>query len=176
MKKLLYTLIILLGFENMLQAQYLLHNKLIVDVTAQYSLPFGPSTTNFEGVELPGLLGNMSAGTGVSWSAKYRPKKGIGAALSVSSSQFDQWTSPNSSDLFEDASFFQVSFRPGVMFSTPYTKTGRYNRLALCAVVGPAIGMTDVTFGKAFSWYGSNETNEVSSRGTHIGAYSRIFH
>jgi hypothetical protein len=172
MKKLLYTLIIILGIGNMLQAQYLLHNKLIVDVTAQYSLPFGPSTTNFEGVELPGLLGNMSAGTGVSWSAKYRPKKGIGAALSVTSTQFDQWTSPNSSDLFDDASFFQVSFRPGIMFSTPYTKTGRYNRLALFAVVGPAIGMTDVTFGEAFSWYGSNETNEVSSSGTHIGAFA----
>jgi hypothetical protein len=167
MKNLLYTLIILLGFENMLQAQYLLHNKLIIDLTAQFNLPFGPSTTNFEGVELPGLLGNMSSSAGVSFSAKYRPKTGIGGALSIASVQFDQWATPNSSDLFEDASFFQLSVRPGVMFSTPYTKTGRYNRLALCAVVGPAIGITDVTLG-----LGTNESKEVSARGMHPGIFA----
>ncbi len=172
MKNLLYTLIILFGFDNMLQAQYLLHNKLIIDLTAQYNLPFGPSTTNYEGVELPGLLGNMNGSAGVSFSAKYRPKRGIGGALSIATTQFVQWTSPNSSNLFENASFSQVSVRPGVMFSTPYTKTGRYNRLALCAVVGPAIGITDVTLGQTFIWLGANEPKEVSATGTHPGVFA----
>lgn len=172
MKNLLYTLIILFGFENMLQAQYLLHNKLIIDLTAQYNLPVGSSTTNFEGVELPGLLGNMNSSAGVSFSAKYRPKKGIGAALSVTSTQFDQWTSPNSSDLFENASFSQVSVRSGVMFSTPYTKTGRYNRLSLSVVVGPTIGIAEVKLGQSFTWLGTNETKEVSATGMHPGVFA----
>lgn len=172
MKNLLYTLIILLGFENMLQAQYLLHNKLIIDLTAQYNLPVGSSTTNYEGVELPGLLGNMSSSAGVSFSVKYRPKRGIGGALSIAATQFDNWTSPNSSDLFENASFSQLSIRPGVMLSTPYTKTGRYNRLALSAVVGPAIGITEVKLGQSFTWLGTNETKAVSATGMHPGLFA----
>jgi hypothetical protein len=172
MKKFLYTLIILLGLENMLQAQYLLHNKLIIDLTAQYNLPVGSSTTNFEGVELPGLLGNMNSSAGVSFSAKYRPKKGIGGALSIASIMFDQWTSPNSSDLFEAASFSQLSIRPGIMLSTPYTKTGRNNRLSLCAVVGPTIGIAEVKLGQSFTWLGTNETKEVSATGMHPGVFA----
>jgi len=171
MKKLLFTLVVLLSLENMLQAQYLLQNKLVIDVAAQYNLGLGSSTTNYDGVVLPGLIGNMEGSIGTMFSAKYSLKKTIGAALTIGTTKFTQWSSPNSSDLFEGASFSQVSVRPGIMFSTPFTKTGHYNRLALNAIVGPAIGIAKVTFSESMNWYGSNETQEVSTSGSHIGGF-----
>jgi len=172
MKKLIYTLVILLGFENMLQAQYLLHNKLIVDVTAQYNLGLGASTTDYQGVILPGLIGNMNGSMAYSFSIKYRMERTLGAALTIGKTEFTEWTSPNSSDLFEGASFSQLSVRPGIMFSTPFTKTGSFNRLAINAIIGPAIGIANVTFGESINWYESSKTKEVGASGSHIGAFA----
>ncbi len=142
----------MLGFIFNVKAQLLLKNKLTVDLNYGYAKGIGNSETIENSIILPSLMNNMEKASAFSVSGKYVFNNTIGVSLSTGYVSFNNWQSPDNSNLYESSKLKLLSFKPGILITTPFQESGLLNRLTFDMVAGPAVGSSVIDIGRSTKW------------------------
>lgn len=171
------TLVILLCLCTNLRAQYVLKNKLCINLDYGIQKKIGGPYISKDGISLPSLFYQSGGTSNFSISGNYVFNSIIGVSAGTDLAVFNNWNNTDNSNLYSNSKIRVNTFKPGLFLSKSHSETGLWNRMKVDLTLGPLIGWYKMIYGESFRWNGNSNipvSNIMEASDTFYGLFTRV--